>query len=412
MDEIQRVEYGNGLRVLLEERANTKKAALLIGVRVGSVDEYDGINGGSHFNEHLLFKSNKHRTSRQITEDLEYSGTVINAYTTWKYTAFYAKTPYTELENAVQILYEAATNLDYKRKEFELEREVVLTEIRNYINSPDRYALTDLFIPTLFHNTPLEKKIQGTVDAMSSVEKSELEDFKGDYYSPGNIVIVVCGNFNEKKLLGKVEDTFGSMQKGKTHHRERVDLSNRHTVREESRGDINQMYLSLGYRVPGYSSDDFFKLDLLSSILSEGLSSRLFKELREKRGIGYSVGSFYKAFQDEGMFISHVDGFNPLKLEETQETIEKVFNELKEEKIGGREFEGTKKLMLSKYDDQLERITESAMLLLESEFCDIPFDYREKDRYIKAVSEQDLMDVANKYLGEDYTMTLLKPEDG
>ena len=412
MDEIQRVEYGNGLRVLLEERVNTKKAALLIGVRVGSVDEYDGINGGSHFNEHLLFKSNKHRTSRQITEDLEYSGTVINAYTTWKYTAFYAKTPYNELQNAVQILYEAATNLDYRSKEFELEREVVLTEIRNYINSPEKYALMDLFIPTLFNNTPLEKKIQGTVEAMGFVEKERLEDFKGDYYSPGNIVIVVCGNFNEKKLLGKVEETFGSMQKGKKHHRESVELSNRHTVREESRGDINQMYLSLGYRVPGYRSDDFFKLELLSSILSEGLSSRLFKELREKRGIGYSVGSFYKAFRDEGMFISHVDGFNPLKLEETKETIQMVFSNLKEEKIGEREFEGTKKLMLSKYDDQLERITESAMLLLESEFCGIPFDYREKERYIWEVTEQDLLDVADKYLSEDYTMTLLKPEDG
>ncbi len=412
MDEIQRIEYGNGLRVLLEERANTKKAALLVGVRVGSVDEDDRINGGSHFNEHLLFKSNKYRTGRQITEDLEYSGTVINAYTTWKYTAFYAKTPCMELENAIEILYEAATNMDYRKREFELEREVVLTEIRNYINSPDKYALMDLFIPTLFNNTPLEKKIQGTVEAMSSVEKSELEEFKREFYSPTNTVMVVCGNFNEKKLLDKVENTFGSLGDGKHHPREEIDISNRHRFREESRADINQMYLSLGYRVPGYSSDDFFKLDLLSSILSEGLSSRLFKELRERRGIGYSVGSFYKPFQNEGMFISHVDGFNPNKLEETQETIEMVFNDLKNERISERELEGTKNLMLSKYDDLLERITESAMLLLESEFCGIPFDYREKERYIREVSVKDLMDAANKYLGDDYTITLLKPEDG
>ncbi|OYT27298.1 MAG: hypothetical protein B6U97_01960, partial [Candidatus Altiarchaeales archaeon ex4484_96] len=286
MDEISKKIYDNGLKVLTEERINTKKAALLVGVRVGSMDEDELLNGGSHFNEHLLFKSNRYRTSRQIIQDLEYSGTVVNAYTTWNYTAFYAKTPKNELENALQILYEAATNHDYRSDEFELERQVILSEIKNYMNSPEKYALQDFFIPTLYDNTPLERKIQGTVKAMESVEKKCLEDFKKKYYIPNNMVIVVCGCFDKKKLKDKINETFGSLPPGKQYPRDDVSMINRHTLKEESRGDINQMYLSLGYRVPGYQSSDYFALELLSSILSEGLSSRLFKELRENRGIG------------------------------------------------------------------------------------------------------------------------------
>ncbi|MEA3254651.1 MAG: insulinase family protein, partial [Candidatus Altiarchaeota archaeon] len=175
MKGINRIELDNGLVLLTEKRPNTKKAALLSGVRVGSAHEDDRLNGGSHFNEHLLFKSNRYRSARQITEDLEYSGAVINAYTTWKYTAFSAKVPHKELPKAVEILFQAATNFSYNRDEFETERQVIQTEIQNFINSPGRYSLTGLFIPKLFKGTPLERKVEGTTKAMGSVEKEELE---------------------------------------------------------------------------------------------------------------------------------------------------------------------------------------------------------------------------------------------
>ena len=188
---VNRTEFENGLVLLTDKKEDTKKAALFVGVNVGSVDESEMLNGGSHVNEHLLFKSNENRSARKIIEDLEYSGSIVNACTSWKYTGFYAKTPKTEVENALEILFEAATD------EFELERQVILTEIRNYINSPDKYALMGLFIPTLFSGTPLEKKIDGTIESMSKVSKKSLEDFKKEYYIPNNTIISVSGNFNE-----------------------------------------------------------------------------------------------------------------------------------------------------------------------------------------------------------------------
>lgn len=409
---VKKVVLDNGLTLLMEKRPGTKKAALIAGVKVGSVDETDRINGGSHFNEHLLFKSNRYRTARQIAQDLEYSGTVINAYTTWKYTAFTAKAPSRHLSTAVETLCQAATNYDYVKEEFETERQVILTEIQNFINSPDRYSLTGLFIPKLFSGTPLEKKIEGSVESMGSVRKEELEDFKKKYYVPNNMVIAAVGRFDENKLVKDVTDLFESLDKKKVPGRPPcTDLTNRKTTESEKRRDITQVYMCMGYRVPGYSSNDVHTLDILSSILSEGLSSRMYHELREKRGIGYGVGSIYYPVGEEGMFITHVDGFDPKRKKEAGEVILDIFKDLKEKDVPTKEFKGTKTLMISKYFDHLEKITDRAMALLETEIYGVPYDFREKEKYIKNVSKEDVKNAAREYLTDDFVQTLLEPKD-
>jgi predicted Zn-dependent peptidase len=408
---IKRVELDNGLVLLMEETQNTKKTALLAGVRVGSVDETKKVNGGSHFNEHLLFKSNKYRSARAIAEDLEYSGTVINAYTTWKYTAFTAKTPCDHLNTAVEVIYQAATNYSYKKEEFATERQVILTEIENFINSPDRYSLTGLFIPKLFEGTPLEKKIEGTVDIMGAVTEEELAEFKQSYYVPNNMVITAVGKYDEAELISKVKELFGSLPEKKLPAREpAADLKNRKRKTVEERKDISQVYMCLGYKVPGYDSKDAHLLEMLSSLLSEGLSSRLYQELRDKRGIGYGVGSFYYPLDTEGMFLTHVEGFDPKRLDEAQEAIIGIFGDLKKNLVSDREFNGTKTLMLSKYDDSLERITDRAGMLLETEIYQIPYDYREKEKYIRDITKEQVREAAQTYLTDDYTLTLLQPE--
>lgn len=408
---IKRVELDNGLVLLLEKTPNTKKAALLAGVRVGSVDESKKVNGGSHFNEHLLFKSNKYRNARSIAEDLEYSGTVINAYTTWKYTAFTAKSPSEHLNTAVEVIYEAATNYSYKEEEFATERQVILTEIENFINSPDRYSLTGLFIPKLFEGTPLEKKIEGTVDTMGSVAKEDLEEFKQKYYAPNNTVITAVGKYDEKDLTAKVKDLFGSLEEKKLPSRDpAADLTNRKRKTIEERKDISQVYLCMGYKVPGYDCKDTYVLEMLSSLLSEGLSSRLYQELRDKRGIGYGVGSFYYPLDTEGMFLTHVEGFDPKRLDEAQEAILGIYDDLKKNLVSDREFNGTKTLMLSKYDDSLERITDRAAMLLETEIYKIPYDFREKEKHILKITKEEIREAAKTYLTDDYALTLLSPE--
>ncbi|HDI73198.1 MAG: hypothetical protein DRO76_05050 [Candidatus Altiarchaeales archaeon] len=411
MKGINRIELDNGLVLLMEKRPNTKKTALLVGVKVGSINEDERLNGGSHFNEHLLFKSNKYRSARQISEDLEYSGAVINAYTTWKYTAFSAKVPYKELPKAIEILFQAATNFSYREDEFETERQVILTEIQNFINSPERYSLTGLFIPKLFEGTPLERTVEGTVETMGCVKKEELEKFKEKFYVPNNMVIAAVGKFDERKLVSSVENFFGSLDaRNLPHSPTSIDLTNRRREKFEERKDISQVYMCLGYRVPGFSHRDVHSLDLISSILSEGLSSRMYRELREKRGIGYSVGSIFHPIGREGMFITHVDGFDPKRMEEARDVILKIFKDLKENPISDREFNGVKNLMISRYDDQLERIMDRAMMLLEKEIYNIPYDFREKEKFIRKISKREIQISAENYLGDDYSLTILGPE--
>jgi len=409
--EMNRTEFDNGLVLLTEKRPNTRKAALLVGVKVGSVNEDDGLSGGSHFNEHLLFKSNKYRSARQIIEDLEYSGIIIDASTNWKYTAFHAKAPHRELTDAIEILFQAATNFSYDPREFSTEREVILTEIQNYINLPDRYSLFGLFIPTLFRGTPLARKVEGTTDSIKNITKEELERFKEDYYVPNRMAIVAVGRFNEEKLIRKIKATFGKLEARDIPNPEPdVSLDNKEFERFEPRKDISQLYLGLGYRVPGFSHEDVHKIDLLSSILSAGLSSRIFRELREERGIGYRVGSFFYPLSNEGIFCIHVDGFDPKRFEETKDVIERIFDDLKDNPISDREFKGTKNLMISRYDDRLERIRERARMILETEFYRIPYDFSQKESYIRKISKEDLMDTARRYLTGKYSLTVLTPE--
>jgi len=167
---------------------------------------------------------------------------------------------------------------------------------------------------------------------MGAVSKEDLEDFKKKYYIPNNMVLTAVGKYNEKGLVEKVEETLrmpppegnppvraSSRQASKTAGKTYV----------EERKDISQVYLCMGYRVPGYDSRDTHVLEMLSSLLSEGLSSRLYRELRDKRGIGYSVGSFYYPLDTEGMFMVHVEGFDPKRLEEAQEAILGIFDDLK-----------------------------------------------------------------------------------
>lgn len=168
--------------------------------------------------------------------------------------------------------------------------------------------------------------------------------------------------------------------------------------------------MCLGYKVPGYDSKDAHLLEMLSSLLSEGLSSRLYQELRDKRGIGYGVGSFYYPLDTEGMFLTHVEGFDPKRLDEAQEAIIGIFGDLKKNLVSDREFNGTKTLMLSKYDDSLERITDRAGMLLETEIYQIPYDYREKEKYIRDITKEQVREAAQTYLTDDYTLTLLQPE--
>lgn len=409
MKEIKRKEFDNGLVLLTEKIPSKKKVTLLAGVKVGSVNETEKLSGGSHFNEHLLFKSNKHRSAKEVIEHLEQSGTSVNAFTAETATAFYAKALPDELTKAIQIVYEAATNFEYNAEEFERERQVVLTEIQLYNDQPITYSEI-LFESFLFQETPLEKWVGGTIETMGNVTKEELANFKQEYYIPDNMAIVAVGNFNEQDLERKVSETFGTLQKGKMPNLyEKISMENKHREKFEEKEDTDQTYLYMGYRVPGMTHEDAYKLKMLEGLLSAGMSSRLFQRLREEKGIGYDVRSIYRSFRDAGCFTTYVAGFDSKRFDEAKETILKEFKDLKQNLVSDKEFERTKNLLISKSYDNLESIDNRALDILEQEFDNIPYDFRKAKTYLNKVTKKDVREMANKYLSDEYTLTALKP---
>ena len=409
---IKRTEFDNGLVLLTEQFPEKQKVALLVGIGVGGINEDSALSDGSHFNEHMLFKSNKFRTTNQICEDLEYDGTSINASTSFTRTTVYAKAIPEKLGKSIEIAYQASTNFDYNIEEFESERGVILTEIQKYIDEPSYYLSYNLFLPTLFKNTLFEKSVAGTQTSMGNIKKEELEQFKKRYYVPNNMVIVACGNFNEEALSKEVGNTFGKLAPKKFKKIDlEINLENRKNKKIEKRGGLKQIYLALGYKVPGNAHEDIHKLSILKSLLSDGLSSRLFKKLRHERGIGYNIeADYYCLGRNTGYFFVDVEGFDPDRFNETKDVILGEFNELKTKPVNDREFDGRKMYLISKIRDALESITWRAASILHTEFDNLPYDFREVEAHLKQVTKEDVMEVANKYLTDKYTLTALVPE--
>ncbi|MGB9598879.1 MAG: M16 family metallopeptidase, partial [Minisyncoccales bacterium] len=286
---IKKKVLANGISVFLEYLPEHKKVIFLVGLGVGSRNDPPELAGISHFLEHLQFQSNRFRSADDINEDLEEVGTDFDAGTDFDSTVFYTIGYPRYLGRSIKILYEALTNFEYNENELERERLVVLTELKKSLDSPEIYYFDHLFIPALLRKTPLEKPILGTIKALKKIRKEDLIFQKRKYYLPQNMIIFVCGKFEEEALLRKLEKTFGHL---KPRHleieKEKIPLANRYRVVFKHRKNLKLAYLALGYRVPGYNHVDSLKFLLLESILSGGASSRLYKKLRSEKGIGYN----------------------------------------------------------------------------------------------------------------------------
>ena len=205
---IKRVPFDNGLVLLMERRPYTKEVVILVGTKTGSVNESEKNSGATHFIEHMLFKTNRWRTTQEISEELESVGSEINAMTDNIEMYFYAKILPSEVSKTLQIIYETAKSNRYLREEFFTERENILSEIKMEKESPGDYIYDGLFLPTLFKGTPLERPVAGTLEAVSKFTPAQIVAFKQKFCTPQ--IVVVVGKFDEQILTETVARTFGS----------------------------------------------------------------------------------------------------------------------------------------------------------------------------------------------------------
>ncbi|MFH2139036.1 MAG: pitrilysin family protein [Candidatus Omnitrophota bacterium] len=301
-----------------------------VGVWIGAGGRYESTpeNGVSHFLEHLVFKGTKNRTYRQIKESIEGFGGILNGFTSDELTCFLAKVLSGQVATAVDVLMDLTFNSLIKTSDIQKERLVVYEEIKMYSDLP-RHLAYDGLMQLLWPDHPLGRNIAGTVETLKEMTRKDILNYKETHYSPKNILIAACGNVAHDVIVKNAEKFITKNRLNKACCEKPVyQLSQ--AFKNESKTsfiikNIEQTHCCLGVRAPDRKSSLRHALTLLNIILGANMSSRLFNEVRERKGLAYDIGTGIKRLSDDGAFIVHAGVVN----EKVKETLTVIFKELK-----------------------------------------------------------------------------------
>lgn len=410
---VRRTVLPSGLRIVTEEVTSVRSAAIGIWVNVGSRDETPAVAGASHFLEHLLFKGTKRRTSLEISSSIESVGGEMNAFTSKEYTCFYARVIDTDLPMAIDVISDLITSSIVSAIDVDAERKVVLEEIAMRDDDPSD-LVHDLYDETYFGNSALGRPILGTVDSINNMSRNNVFNYYKRRYLPQDLVVAVAGNINHKKVVTMVEAALsieGFLDvKGAPVVRPNTSIKN---SLQQSVGLISRTteQAHMFYGMEGVTRDDDrrFAMGILAMALGGGMSSRLFQEIREKRGLAYSVYAYSQQFAGSGQ-IGFYAGCNPTKAIEVLEIIREVLADVADNGMSHEEIERAKgavrgSLVLSQEDSgsRMSRIGKNEIVYGQQ----MGFD--EILKALTKVNEADIREIASGYLTKTPTLALVGP---
>jgi predicted Zn-dependent peptidase len=314
---IRRSEYESGLRLITEQMPGVRSVTLGIWVSAGSRDEDPRLAGASHFLEHLLFKGTRKRTARDIAEAFDAVGGDLNAYTAKEHTTFYSRVLDRDLPMAVDYLCDQVQDSIIRSADVDAERQVILEEIHMHEDTPDE-LVHELFAQTLWTDHPLGRPVLGTVETITSATRDQIRRFWKRHYVPANFIVVAAGNLGHEKVARLLEshvDTGPRVRGGASGVRaggRAPAPSGRAAIR---RRDTEQAHISIGTAGLARSDARRFAFGLVNTALGGGMSSRLFQEIREKRGLAYSVFSYHTMYAETGIFCVYA-GTTPSRAKE------------------------------------------------------------------------------------------------
>ena len=295
-EEIRESRLANGIRVVTERMPEARSVTLGVWVAVGGRDEPDELAGASHFLEHLLFKGTSTRTARQLAEAIDAVGGEMNAFTSREHTAYYTRLPAHRIELGLDILGDVLTDPAFRPQEVEAERQVILEEILMNLDMPEDHVHT-LLADAMFPGHPLGREVLGTRQSVEAVTRDDLAEFFGHWYRPRNLVIVAAGNLSHEQLVEGFDRSLGRREGGERPVRRRPASDPNPRV---FLGDpTEQVHVAFGWRGLDHH-DDRYALMVANQVLGGGMSSRLFQEVREQRGLAYSVYSWASTYDDSG----------------------------------------------------------------------------------------------------------------
>ena len=301
---VRRTTLPGGLRIITEQVPGVRSVAFGVWVNVGSRDETAAQMGSAHYLEHLLFKGTSRRSALEISSEIEAVGGDLNAFTSKENTCYYARVLDQDLPLAIDVVCDVVTDALIRSEDVEAERGVILEEIAMHDDDPSD-IVHDVFAEAMFGDTPLGRPILGTAETIGAISRRTIHSFYRRRYRPESMVVAAAGSLDHDTVVRMVRRAFAPVLD------QDVDVAAPRTPRRQHRPEAGakvtrrateQAHLVLG--VPGITRDDprRYALSVLSTSLGGGMSSRLFQEVREKRGLAYSVYSYAQGFSDDGVF--------------------------------------------------------------------------------------------------------------
>jgi len=334
----------NGLRVITSIMPHSRSVCLAIFVGAGSCYESEEEAGISHFAEHLFFKGTERRpTSKEITQDIEGVGGIINAGTDKEVTIFWCKVAKSHFPIALDVLSDLLFNSRFGNKEIERERDVINEEIKMNLDLPQQ-RVNMLIDELLWTDQPLGREVIGYKETVSSITREQLLNHVARRYMPNNTVLSIAGNIQHKEALAQIEPLFNKWAAGELTTGYITNANQTEARLRIEPKDIEQAHLCLAVHGFSRSHPQRFTLDLLNTVLGGGMSSRLFTEIREHRGLAYDIHSYTEHFLNSGSFIIYA-GVDPEKIETA---VAAILEELSQIKQGITTSEVTRAKELSK----------------------------------------------------------------
>jgi Predicted Zn-dependent peptidases len=383
----------NGIRVVSEYIDHVRSISIGIWVKCGSRYEDQTTNGAAHFIEHMLFKGTKKRSAFEIASAIDSVGGMMNAFTGKELTSFYIKIPDYHLPMAVDLLADIFTNSSFDEKEIIKEQSVVLQEINMTEDSPDDY-IHDYFEGVFWNGHPLGFPVLGTRSLVASLNRETLLSFFDTRYGGDNLVIAAAGNLKHGEFVDLVSKTFGSIPaKTINPQTNKPAVSSRVAVLKK---DLEQAHMIMGVLAPSAVSPERYSGFLLNAILGGSMSSRLFQEIREKRGLAYAIHSFVSPYMDAGIlgiYAGTGEERVPVVINLILEELKRLRNELLTEK----ELAQVKELIKGNFLLSMES-TDSRMIRLAKNEISFGRHIPEDDviASIDAVTAEDVRNIAFK----------------
>lgn len=395
--EFYRKVLGNGLVVLFEKR-QLPVVAVSSSVRYGAAYETEKVKGVSHFIEHLMFKGSKTRSQEEIAREIEKKGGILNGYTSEEITSFWCKLRSKFLDIGGEICSDLILNPRFDVKEFEKEKRVIIEEIRMYKDNPRLYVIDK--IKELLYEKPFGMSVAGTEDSVRGLSRNNVMGLHNSVYAPNQMIFAVIGKSDIEAVLELAKKLFPKKEA-------RVEFRmpvKKNEERVEKRKGIDQANFVLAFHVPDVRSKKRYDVEILNSILAGGMSSRLFQEIREKRGLAYAVKGDIDIGVGYGYYGIYV-GTTKEKLKEVKEIILRELKKIRD--LKNRDLEEAKEQLIGLNEVEREDSVRAMTELVQEEIWGKAEEYYKYADRINAVRLEDVKKLAKI---KSYSAIALIPE--